>query len=75
MYVIFYNVFFFKSIIIIFLFMDIFLLVDIFLILNFFEMYISFYFYFGWFYRVNVRNICKIFEVVFIEVYLLLKVF
>lgn len=36
-------------------------------------MYISFYFYFGWFYGVNVRNICKIFEVVFIEVYLLLE--
>lgn len=36
-------------------------------------MYISFYFYFGWFYRVNVRNICLIFEVVFIEVYLLLE--
>lgn len=36
-------------------------------------MCISFYFYFGWFYGVNVRNICKIFEVVFIEVYLLLE--
>lgn len=37
----------------------------------FFEMYTSFYFHSGWPYRANVRNICKIFEVVPIEVHLL----
>lgn len=37
----------------------------------FFEMYTSFYFHSGWPYGANVRNICKIFEVVPIEVHLL----
>lgn len=73
MHVIFYNVLFFKSIITIFSFTDIFSLVDI-LNFKYSSKYTQFFTFILFDPRANVRNICKIFEVVPIEVHLLSEV-